>query len=286
MAVPSAALSSMKTINLPRLLLSLSLAAGPLAAAPLSQPANVHTQPDAAAPVIQTLPAGTEPFVAVGVEPPAGWAAIALPGAHEVYVRTADLLKDLSPRPGANYYLLQKNLEVPVAVVEQGDIAQLLSIQGKHYKYNLSKALIGFIPAPVFPPAPAFLTTTPPAAPIATPPAATRPPEPARDLATAPPTGSPVPPAPKPAATAGAELPRLFEGTLSSTRSPLHPRRPYDFELLDSNGVRYAYLDFTSLPPTEQPGRFVGSVVVIYGIAKPVSGIADMVIEAETVRSR
>ena len=95
-----------------------------------------------------------------------------------------------------------------------------------------------------------------------------------------------LPPAPKPAATAGAELPRLFEGTLSSTRSPLHPRRPYDFELLDSNGVRYAYLDFTSLPPTEQPGRFVGSVVVIYGIAKPVSGIADMVIEAETVRSR
>jgi hypothetical protein len=273
----------MKTINSRLLLLAAALAglaAARLAAAPLAQPANVRTKPDVVAPVITVLPAGTEPFMAVGVSAPAGWLAVALPGPHEVFVRSNDLLKDLSPRPGANYYLLDRGAEALVGTVEKGDTTEMLETQGRHTRFRLGKALIGYIPAPAVASAPVAVTTPPQQAPrdLTAPPApaisAGQVADPARKPALAPPRGP------------TAELPRLFEGTLASTRSALRPRRPYDYELRDTNGVRYAYLDLARLPPTEQADRYVGAVVVIYGTAKSAPGVADMVIVAENLRAR
>ncbi|MEI6861699.1 MAG: hypothetical protein WCL04_05540, partial [Verrucomicrobiota bacterium] len=128
-------------------LLAVTFGAMRLVAGPLAAPTDVHVKPDAATPIILTLPAGTEPFAAVGVTAPAGWLAVALPGSHEVYLRNADQLKNQSPKPGANYLLYDKPPETVVAIAEKGDLAEITGIQGRFSKYRLSKALIGYIPA-------------------------------------------------------------------------------------------------------------------------------------------
>jgi hypothetical protein len=277
----------MKTKTLPVLLAALLALVTfvRLAAAPLAAPAAVHVKPDAASPVITTLAAGTEPFNAVGVDAPAGWLAVALPGAHEVYLRNTDQLKDNSPKPGANYLLSNKAPETPVAIAEKGDIAEVIGLPpGRYTKYRLSKPLIGYIPAPVPavvaapppPPAPAVSQPEPPApVVVTTPPPTVESPAPA----VAPPVVRP----PAPAATG--ELPRLFQGTLVSTYSPLHPRRPYAWQLNDRNGERYAYLDTSRLAPGTSPDTYAGRTVVIYGVAQSVAGVPEMVIAAENLQA-
>jgi hypothetical protein len=260
------------------------LAGGRLAAAPLTVPAEVHARPDAASVVLTVLPAGAEPFPAAGTAAPAGWQAVALPGAHEVLVRNGDILKDLTPRPGASYLWrgpvagAKAGPLVEVATAERGDLAEIIAApQGGYTKFKLSKPLIGYIPAP----APAPVPTPPPALPTAEPPTL-----PAPVVVTTPP---PLPPSSRQneaTAVAQGESPRLFQGTLTSTRSLLHPRRPYDYQLNDLNGQPYAYLAVAKLPATTQPDADLGRVVVVYGVAKTVPDEALMVIEAETIESR
>ena len=182
----------MKTKLVLALLAAAGLAALRLAAAPLAAPAAVHVKPDASSPIIETLLAGAEPFAAVGVTPPAGWLAVVLPGAHEVFIRNSDQLKDLTPKPGASYLLLEKTTETPVATAEKGDIFEPLAVQGKYTKLKLSKPLIGYIPAPAPalvaappPPAASVVVTSPPVA-VVPPPAPIAVPVPPRDLATPP----------------------------------------------------------------------------------------------------
>ncbi len=271
--------------------LTVAFCAARLVAAPLAAPAAVRVKPDATAPVILTLAAGTEPFTATGVTAPAGWLAVALPGAHEVFLRNTDQLKDLSPRPGANYLLSDKPPETVVAIAEKGDFAEMTDIQGRFTKYRLSKPLIGYILAPVAvvpptvvipvaPPAPQpIVVTTPPltvepatSAPVVAPDAGPR------NLAAPPANRTATPPA------ATGELPRLFQGTLVSTYSPLRPRRPYAYQLNDRNGERYAYLDVSRLPPGISPDTLTGRTVVVYGVAQSVPGQTEMVIAAESLQ--
>jgi hypothetical protein len=254
-----------------------------LAAAPLTAPAEVHVQPDAASVVLAVLPAGAEPFPAAGTVAPAGWQAVALPGAHEVLVRNGDILKDLTPRPGTVYLWrgpaagTKAGPLVEVATAERGDLAEIIAApQGGYTKFRLSKPLIGYIPAPA--PAPVAVVEPPPPGPTA-------PPPPPPVVVYPPPRPEPPAPASVPRVAQG-ESPRLFQGTLATTRSLLHPRRPYDYQLNDSNGQPYAYLDVAKLPPTTQPDADLGRVVVVYGVAKSVPDEALMVIEAETIESR
>ena len=63
--------------------------------------------------------------------------------------------------------------------------------------------------------------------------------------------------APQPAPsgeTSPAGLARSFEGRFASTRHPFSPRRPYDWELLDGSGRRYAYLNIGKLVGMPIPG--------------------------------
>jgi hypothetical protein len=253
-----------------------------LVAAPLPSPAAVHVQPDSAAPVLMTLPAGTEPFTAEGVTTPAGWLAVTLPGSHDVFLRGTDQLKDLSPKPGTHYLLSDKPPEIVVAIAEKGDLAEITGIQGRFIKYRLSKPLIGYIPAPATPPVSlVVVATTPPLTfePVAPAPVVIAPKPSPRDLV-APPAANRFEPPP-----ATSELPRLFQGVLVSTYSPLRPRRPYAFQLNDRNGERYAYLDVSRLPPGVSPDTFAGLMVVIYGVAQSVAGQTDMVIAAESLQT-
>lgn len=81
-------------------------------------------------------------------------------------------------------------------------------------------------------------------------------------------------------------LSRLFEGRLESTRHPLRPRRPYDYQIMDERGSRYAYVDVSRLLLTEQLDNFLTRQVVIYGGVRTVPGTNDLVIMAESLKLR
>src|SRR5690606_7453567 len=83
-----------------------------------------------------------------------------------------------------------------------------------------------------------------------------------------------------------AALPRLFEGKLATTRSPLRPRRPYDWALEADDGTRFAYLDFTKLLLTEQIESYQDRVIVVYGVARTVPDTKDIVIAVESLQLR
>ena len=268
------------------------LAAVRLAAAPLTVTVAVHTKPDADSPVITTLTPGTEEPTPAGTDSPPGWEAVNLSGPHAVFVHNADILKDLSIRPGATYYHVEtvkggKPVETAIATAEKGDVGELTELQGRYVGFKLNKTLVGYAevaikPAPVVvvaPPAPPAVATTPARpdaglasmAPVVKPAPAVTPMTP------------PAPPAAKP--DVPGDLPRLFQGVLASTRSPFHPRRPYDYQLSDANGVRYAYVDTSKLPAIESAEAYVGRLVVVYGEARAVPDTTEMVVAAESLRA-
>ncbi len=268
-------------------LFAVALTAGRLAADPLAAPVAVHLRPEIGSPVIGELAAGTEPAVQP-VPAPAGWQSVALAGPHDVFVRASELLKDLSVKPGTSYRRLAtgkdgKTVETVVGIAVPGDGGSLTgTIKGNYVEIHLTSALPGFIavapkPAPV-PATPAVTAPVAVVAPVAAPaPTAV---QPAKPTPVAP---RPAAPLPIKAGSAG-DLPRLFQGVLASTRSPLHPRRPYDYQLNDANGVRYAYVDISRLPPLDSVEACLGRTVVVYGEARAVPDSTDMVITAENLR--
>jgi|GEM_PF-202374 len=286
----------------PRFLVALMTFAASLGAAPLTSSTAVHSRPDASAPTIATLSAGTEPTPAVGIALPlsSGWSAIELPGSHEAYIQNKDLQKDLEVRPGAAFRSAPK-LDAPViSSKEAGDEVQITGYHGKWTKVNVTKKVVGYIQgwsaggssavANASGAKPAATSMAPAPAPAA----------PAKPVASAP--FSPAPGAPAAVSSGGpghatqmvnlgdggsASLPRLFQGKFVSTKSLLRPRRPYDYQLNDSAGERYAYLDISRLLQTEQIDKYVDHTVTVYGTAKPVSsGSKDIVVEVESLQLR
>ncbi|HEY9247995.1 MAG TPA: hypothetical protein VIO38_02640, partial [Rariglobus sp.] len=85
---------------------------------------------------------------------------------------------------------------------------------------------------------------------------------------------------------ASSALPRLFQGRFASTYNPLRPRRPYDYQLNDDAGARYAYIDVSKLLATEQINKYLDRTVVVYGTAVAVPGSKDMVVVAESLQLR
>lgn len=279
----------------PRFLVALLTAAAGLSAAPLTSSTAVHARPDAAAPVIATLNAGTEPTPAVGIALPlsSGWAAIELPGTHDAYIQNKDLQKDLEVRPGAAFRKSPK-LDAPVLTTkEAGDEVSITGYHGKWTQVKVTKKIVGYIQGWSGPSSPANVAKTP----APTPP----PPAPANKPATPAPF-SPAPGAPAAVASGGAgqpgqmvslgdggsaSLPRLFQGKFVSTKSLLRPRRPYDFQLNDSAGERYVYLDVSRLLQTEQIEKYIDHTVTVYGTAKPLpSSGKDIVVEVESLQLR
>ncbi len=264
------------------LLFSALASTAPLGAAPLTETAAVHTRPDAAAPVVSYLKAGTEPTASVAAPSPAGWMAVELPGPFEGYVQNKDLAKSLDVKPGASLYLAPKTEAGVLTVIAPGDKTTLTGLHGKWTQVSLEKKLTGYILVPV-----ALGGANPPLAPAA------------NVHAAAPLAPAPVAPIAYGTTTTGhaapvvglgdanaASLPRQFAGKFVSTRRALTPRRPYDWALNDDAGQRYAYLDVSKLLLTEQIEKYAEHAVVVYGAAKNTPGGKDIVIEVESLQLR
>jgi hypothetical protein len=251
-------------------------------AAPLPGTTAVHTKPDISSPAVTYLKAGTEPVVAQDAlaTTPAGWLAVELPGPFEGYVLSKDIQKSLDVRVGASIRLLPKPESGELATMAAADKAEITGLHGKWTQIRLEKKITGYINIGN---APGYLP------PIATTPApSTKAPAPMAAAPVAPTvygTTAAGKPAPVSLADSGSiSLPRLFQGKFVSTRSPFHPRRPYDWAVVDDAGSRYAYLDITKLLLTEQIESYVNHQVVVYGAAKAVSGGKDIVIEVESLQ--
>lgn len=261
-------------LNLVRLALALTAAGATLVAAPLAQPTAVFAKPDATAPVLTTLKAGGEPVLAPDVPAPAGWLAVTLAGPHKAYAANKDISKALVVKTGAAYRTEPKADAPVLALAEAGDHAEITGLHGRWTEFKLTKSITGYIQSSA--------KTTAPKPVAAALPAPVAPPAPTA-AASAPAIVIPGKAAPMGDGGSSA-LPRLFQGKLVSTYSAFRPRRPYDYQLNDGAGERYAYLDVSKLLATEQFNSYIDRTVVVYGTAKAVPGTKDMVILVESLQ--
>jgi hypothetical protein len=246
------------------LLLAAALAAASLRAAPLTETTAVQARPEANAPALAVLKAGSEPTLAAGVTAPPGWLAVELSGPYKAYVQNKDFLKSLDIHPGAPIRTAPK-LNAPVlTTAEKGDDIEIIGLFGKWTQVKFSKKITGYIQvAGAMPAAPAPAPTV---------------------------TAAPAPVAvdnnaPGHAVNTDANtLPRLLEGKVVSTRHPFTPRRPYDYELDDASGSRLAYVDISHLLLTGRMENYIDHTVDVYGTVKPMDGGNDLVITAESLQ--
>jgi len=263
-----------------KILAAFLASAAALAAAPLTATTAAHTRPDDASPVITILKAGTEPTAAAEAvaTTPAGWLAVELPGPFEGYVLNKDILKNLDVRLGAPVQLAPKTDAGVFATFEAADKSEITGLHGKWTQIRLDKKLTGYIRIGN---APGYLP------PVATKPAVAAPAPVPLSPAPVAATGYGVAPAGQPAPVVnlgGPGLARLFAGKLVSTRSPFHPRRPFDWALDDDAGKRFAFLDLSRLLLTEQIESYVDHTVVVFGAAKQSPDGKDLVIEVESLQ--
>jgi len=267
----------------------LSAAAG-LHAAALTATTAVHTKPDEASPVISYLKAGSTPVVATKVaQAPAGWTAVDITGPFEAYVQNKDLNKSLDVRPGTAFRLQPKVEAVAVATMEPGDKIEITGLRGKWTQLKVSKAVTGYIrvsmtSAAAAAPKPA--ATTPVATAPAPRPAAAQPqPQPEQAPAPAPmltpASGGGAAPM---ISDAGSILPRSYQGKFVSSRRPFAPRRPYDYQINDDAGIRFAYLDLSKLMLTDSLEKYIDRDVVVYGVARNVNDTKEIVVEVDTLQ--
>lgn len=234
-----------------------------LRAATLSVSTAVQSQPDPSSAVIAVLKAGSEqpaPTDRAGPPPP-GWIAVEVAGPFEGYVHNKDLNKALDVEPGAGVFVAPKDGAAQLTVFQKGDKSEITGLHGGWTQIKLEKTLVGYIQMGASGPAPAAAGAPPAAAPA--PAAASAPPE-----------------------TQGTNAPlsKLFEGTLANTKSLLLPKRPYDWQLVDSSGSRIAYVDLTKLLLTDQIENYAGHGVVVLGSLGAAGDTKDLVIQVEALR--
>lgn len=247
-------------------------------AATLEAPLPAYASPDAAAPVLGTAQTGTR--IAAGTAP-SGWAAVELAGPHTVYVTDKDTLKNFEVRPGAAYYAQPKANAPVIGLAGDKDPAEFADVAGKFNKFSLNRPIIAYVRVPVTPVAP-VAAAKPAPAPAA--PAASLPPL-MDDLQGTLPQNIPAnrPVAPGQGLEAGEpRLARSFFGVVASSRNPLRPRRPWDYQINDDGGARIAYLDISKLLLTEQIDAFIGRPVAILGTAETIG--SDLVIHVESLK--
>ncbi|MCF7687203.1 MAG: SH3 domain-containing protein [Cephaloticoccus sp.] len=268
-------------------LLSAFAVAVSLGASPLTAPTAVHTQPFDNAAVLKVLAPSTIPEAAginVQATTPAGWMAVMVPGPFEAYVQNNDIDKGLHVKTGSALHLEPAVTSGKLGTMEAGDKTTITGLHGKWTQINLSKSVVGYIRvsnlsssqnnAPQ-------LTNIPAASTAATPQTVT---PPAVQSGPAPQRVAPIGPASTFGNADGAIMPRYFQGKLVSTRRPFAPRRPYDWQLNDAAGVRYAYLDTSKLLLTAQILDFADHEVVVYGAPKALPDGKNIVIQAENLR--
>ena len=75
----------------------------------------------------------------------------------------------------------------------------------------------------------------------------------------------------------------MFEGTFVPAKRFL-AYKPYDYQLNDRSGERYAFLDVTHLTKAEPIEKFLNRTVTIYGTAKAIEDTKDIVIEVDSIQ--
>ncbi len=231
-------------MNLRQLLLGLLLVAtASLSAEPLTRDASVYARPEPSATVLKVLPAGTDPVPAVAPAEaaPMGWMAVEVAGPRELFVGNNDVGKNLDVKPGAFFYLRPDRRAPVVATMQPGDKAELANLAGDFTSFIVEKPIVGYIKL-------------------------------SGGIATVP--GAPTRPAvvvagPAAAGEIGrAAMPRFYEGRFAATQNFVAYKHPYNFQLIDSTGNRFAYLDISRLLLTDKVDLFLDRVVVIYGTAR------------------
>jgi hypothetical protein len=89
---------------------------------------------------------------------------------------------------------------------------------------------------------------------------------------------------PVPLAANNADTPRLFAGTLVLARRViLNPNPPYDYQLTDVSGRRFAYVDTRRLLLTDKMDTFLDRDITITGTVRNTVDGQDLVIAAESL---
>lgn len=246
------------------------LATLPLAAETLSSDTAVFAQSDAKSAILARLPAGAT--ITVAGEAPAGWRRIEIGGPFEAYVHNQDITKSLEVREGANIYTAPRKDAQLLTVAAPGDKTEITALvpgNNDFCQVRLDKKLQGFIatgamanisaePSPLLAAPTAPVTATP----------------------TAPTVGRPV-------RMGGntADMPRLFAGKLVLARRViLNPNPPYDYQLIDVSGRRFAYVDTKRLLLTDKIETYLDREISVTGTVRNTVDGQDLVIAAESIQ--
>lgn len=242
-----------------------------LAAETLTADTAVFQQADASAPVITRLAAGST-VTYIG-DAPAGWRRVEVTGTFEAYAHTRDITKSLDVREGANLYTAPAPTSPVLTTAQKGDQNEIIGVTGNYCQVKVTKKLQGFIATgenanrPAKNAAIASTPTTPAAAPA--------------PAATSTTIGRPMTP------TNTADLPRLFSGTLVIARRPLiNPNPPYDYQLTDLSGRRFAYVDTKRLVLTDRIENFLDRTVTVTGTVRNTVDGKDLVIAAQSIEAK
>lgn len=89
---------------------------------------------------------------------------------------------------------------------------------------------------------------------------------------------------PVPVAANNADTPRLFASTLVlARRAILNPNPPYDYQLTDATGRRFAYVDTRRLLLTDKMETFLDREITITGTVRNTVDGKDLVVAAESM---
>ncbi|MBI5425938.1 MAG: SH3 domain-containing protein [Opitutae bacterium] len=249
-------------------LLALALTAARLLADTVATDTAVFQQADAKSPVLTRLTAGAT--ITVVGEAPAGWRRVEVDGTFNGYSRGREITKALSVREGANIYSEPKVTSAVITVSQKGDKSEVVGLAtGDWLQVRVEKKLQGFIAVGAMANRPSATPLT--AAPAPSAPAASST-EPGRPVAI---TGN------------SADTPRLFTGTFVAARATLFGSTPvYDYQLTDSNGRRFAYVDTKRLVLTEKIESYLDLQVVITGTVRNTVDGKDLVVAAESIQRK
>ena len=242
------------------------LTAARLGADTLAADTAVFIQTDPKAPVIARLKAGTA--VTTAGEAPAGWRRIEVGGTFEAYVHNRDITKGLEVREGASIYSAPRKDAPVMTVAAPGDKTEITGLHGDWSQIKLEKKIQGFI-------AVGETVNTPPV---------TRP-LPTVTALPVPTGGATAPGRPVPLTGDTAEMPRLFAGTLVlARRMIINPNPPYDYQLVDVAGRRFAYVDTKRLLISDKIESFLDRSITIAGTVRNTVDGKDLVIAAESMQ--
>lgn len=246
-------------------LLALAALAVRLAAAEtLTADTAVFQQADPSAPVITRLAKGaTVEFVG---EAPAGWRRVEITGTFEAFAHTRDITKSLDVREGASLLTAPAKNAPVLTTAQKDDQSEIVGVTGDYCQVKVTKKLQGFVASGEIANRPAKPLTPAP-------------------VSAAAPTAPSTAPGRAIAATNTADLPRLFSGTLVIARRALiNPNPPYDYQLSDLSGRRFAYVDTRRLVLTDKLENMVDKIVTVTGTVRNTVDGKDLVVVAESIQ--